>query len=144
MKQIIGFLMLSIIMMNPVHASPFSDALARCIVEKTESDEKIIFIKWLYAGMSKHPQLAGFSTISDSQAEQLSQVTADLVVSLMVDRCADETIQAIYYEGEQAFLKAFESLGTSAMMTLLRNSRVNDYLSNLDQYIDESDFSFVD
>lgn len=52
MKQIIGFLMLSIIMMNPVHASPFSG----------------------------------------SKAEQLSQVTADLMVSLMVDRCANETI----------------------------------------------------
>ena len=144
MKNVIRIFLLSLVMMSPVHAGPFSDALARCVVEKTENDEKILFIKWMYAGMSKHPQLAGLSTISDRQSKQLSQVTADMVVSLMVDRCTIETQQAIDYEGEQAFVSAFEILGTSSMMELMRNQRVNEYLSNLDQYIDEDEFSFIE
>ena len=124
-------------------AGPFSDQMARCIVDKTTQPEKIMFMQWLYAGMSKHPNLAGMSTISDSQGIRFSQLTADIVIDLMTDRCGHETKQAMRYEGENAAASAFKILGQVAMKELMVDQDVNSFISGLGRYIDEDAFDEI-
>lgn len=144
MKKLISAISFSILVCSTAQAGPYSDALTRCMVDNTSRSEKMLFVKWIYAGMSKHPEVASMSTISNAQSIRLNQMTADLVTELMVKRCPHESKQGFRYEGEQSFRAAFEMLGKVAMQELMTNPSVNNYMSGIGNYIDENDFKVLE
>jgi len=144
MKKIIAVISLSLMASTSAQAGPYADSLTRCMVDNTSRTEKMLFVKWMYTGISKHPEVASMSTITHGQAIRISQMTADMITDLMVRRCPNQTRQAFRYEGDQSFIAAFEMLGKVAMNELITNPSVNHYTGSLSQYIDEDEFKILE
>ncbi|BBB29390.1 hypothetical protein [Neptunomonas japonica] len=136
MRFIKGIMATSLILFSTVsYAGIFSDDLTRCLTEKTTSSDKTLIMKWMYAGMSKHPEISSSSTITDKQAQHLNQRTAELVVDLMTKRCTATAKKALKYEDKAAFVAAFQVLGKVAMKELMRNKEVNAHIGGIGKYI---------
>ncbi|WP_237057585.1 hypothetical protein [Microbulbifer sediminum] len=129
-------LLLLAILSSQAFAGPFTDEMSKCLVRETSDSDKTLFIQWLYAAMSSHPDVKNLANISPAQASQMNEDAAGLVMDLLADRCKDETAQAIKYEGKNAFETSFAVLGQVAMQGLMANQDVQGYLSGLEKHFD--------
>ena len=119
------------------HAGPFTDEMSRCIVRKTTESDKTLFIKWIYAAMSSHPDVASLANVSPELKDDLNKNAAKLVMELLTVRCKEECQQAVEFEGEDSFKTSFGTLGRVAMQGLMSHPDVAAYLSGLERYFDE-------
>ena len=55
----------------------------------------------------------------------------------MANKCLKETRDVLKYEGEDAFLSAFEKIGELAMLTLMEDKNVVKGMERYIQYIDQ-------
>ncbi|HQZ30288.1 MAG TPA: hypothetical protein PLG89_00340 [Arenimonas sp.] len=121
---------------SSVHAGPFNDKLAICLVEKTSQADKTTLMRWIFGAMSRHPDVADLTQVSQAQADTMNKEVADLFVALLADRCATETAAAVKYEGSSVIASSFEVLGKVAMQGLMTDAAVNEYISGLDKNIE--------
>lgn len=133
MKYLLALLL---IVSLPASAGPFTDAMSRCLVKETTAEDKSLFMKWMFAAMSFHPEVESLAAVTPEEADALNQKTADLMVELLAERCQAETQEAMEYEGESAIKASFEVFGQVAMMGLLSNEKVAGYLAGLETKLD--------
>ena len=120
----------------PVSAGPATDSLGRCLVNSTSPNDRTLLIRWIFAAMSQHPEVATLSMVDDADAERLNQQTGELFTVLIADRCRNETRAAMEQEGEQAIQAAFSILGQVAMQGIMSAPSVASYMSGLDKHVD--------
>lgn len=137
MKRIVAAILLLGSFQGVAQAGPFTDEMAKCLVKKTTEADKTLLIKWVYAAMSAHPDVAALSNISPAKAEELNQAAGDMFTDLVAVRCQKETADAMKYEGSSAFEASFEVLGKVAMQGLMSHPGVSEYLGGLAKHIDE-------
>ena len=73
--------------------------------------------------------------VSRVEKEQ-SNPQADLLVTLLTERCGAETREAVKYEGQAAMGTSFEVLGKVAMQELMTDAKVGAFMAGVDGHID--------
>ena len=118
------------------HAGPYSDDLAKCLVESTTATDKNALVKWMFAMAALHPAVKSIASITEAERTQSSRSTAQLFERLLTESCRTQTRQAVKYEGAAALQTGFEMLGQVAARELFADPNVARGLADLENHID--------
>jgi hypothetical protein len=118
-------------------AGPYSDDLSKCLVRSTGEDEKRTLVKWIFAAVALHPEVAEISSVTPAQRAEMTRNTAKIFEKLLVDSCRAEVQQAVQYEGPQTIGASFQVLGQVAARELFANPNVSASMADLGKYIDQ-------
>jgi len=120
------------------HAGAASDALGRCLVEKTSQQDRIELVQWIFSSLSAHPALSSMSNTSAASLEQTDKKVASLLTRLLVTDCNAQLKVAVAAEGDAVALQSgFQVLGQVAAMDLMQNPAVAERTESFVQYVDE-------
>ncbi len=117
-------------------AGPYSDDLAKCLVESTTAADKNALVKWMFATAALHPAVKSIAAVTDAERAQSTRSTAELFVKLLTESCRAQAQQAVKYEGATALQTGFQILGQVAARELFADPNVAQGLAELEQYID--------
>lgn len=117
-------------------AGPYSDDLAKCLVESTTAADKNALVKWMFATAALHPAVKSIASVTDAERAQSTRSTAELFVKLLTESCRAQAQQAVKYEGATALQTGFQILGQVAARELFADPNVAQGLAELEQYID--------
>lgn len=117
-------------------AGPYSDDLAKCLVESTTTADKNALVKWMFATAALHPAVKSIASVTDAERAQSTRSTAELFVKLLTESCRAQAQQAVKYEGATALQTGFQILGQVAARELFADPNVAQGLTELEQYID--------
>lgn len=120
----------------PASAGIYSDALAKCLVTRTSDTDKSEFVRWIFAGLSASPLVAGMSDVTDKQHDEINRTTAALIDRLILADCRNEAVEAIKYEGPSSFETGFGVLGQVATRSLLTDPVVSQSITAFSQFLD--------
>ncbi len=121
----------------PAAAGPYSDDLAKCLVRSTGDEEKRTLVKWIFAAVALHPEVADISSVTPAQRTEMTRNTAKIFEKLLADSCRTEVQQAVQYEGPQTIGSSFQVLGQVAARELFSNPSVAANMADLGKYIDQ-------
>ncbi len=121
---------------GPAYAGPYSDGLARCLVESTTTADKNALVKWMFAMAALHPAVKSIASITEAERIQSSRGTAQLFERLLTESCRTQTQQAVKYEGAAALQTGFQMLGQVAARELFADPSVARGLADLENHID--------
>lgn len=140
MKRSIAALGLLVLAMvapaGPAAAAPFTDALSRCLVERTTPADKADLSKWIFASLALHPSVDEFVSITPAQRAAFDTQAGRLMVRLLTVDCRKETVAALKYEGQGAISSGFEVLGGAATTELMSDPAVTAGLENFSKSVD--------
>jgi hypothetical protein len=118
-------------------AGPYADDMAKCLVKATSTEDRGIFMRWLFAAMSLHPEVASMAAVSPQQRDDLNKRTGALIQTLLTESCRSETLQAVRYEGPATIRYAFQVFGQAAAGDLFSDPRVAAGMKDLAKYVDQ-------
>ncbi|MDP3700876.1 MAG: hypothetical protein Q8R72_08215 [Hylemonella sp.] len=121
----------------PAIAGPYSDDLAKCLVRSTGDAEKRTLVKWIFAAVALHPEVADIASVTPAQRTEMTRNTAKIFEKLLADSCRAEVQQAVQYEGPQTIGSSFQVLGQVAARELFSNPNVAANMADLGKYIDQ-------
>jgi len=121
----------------PASAGPYSDDLSKCLVRSTGDAEKRTLVKWIFAAVALHPEVADISSVTPAQRTEMTRNTAKIFEKLLADSCRTEVQQAVQYEGPQTIGSSFQVLGQVAARELFSNPSVAANMADLGKYIDQ-------
>ena len=113
----------------PAAAGPYSDDLSKCLVRSTGDTEKRALVKWIFAAVALHPEVADIASVTPAQRTEMTRNTAE--------SCRTEVQQAVQYEGAQTIGASFQVLGQVAARELFSNPAVAANMADLGKYIDQ-------
>ena len=128
----LGFVLVS----GPVAAGPASDALATCMVDYLTGKERKELGKWIFLGMSAHPEIGQYTNVTGQLRDESDQFIGNLITRLLTDDCLAEARVAVNTESSVAFASAFELVGKVAMQELMTDPNVSNALAGFEQYLD--------
>jgi hypothetical protein len=120
-----------------VRADAHTDALGSCFVASTTDADRVAFVRWMFMALSKHPEVADLTKITEAQREAGNRSTAALVQRLMLTDCRSQSTAVLQHDGLEAVLAAFELVGESAADGLMSHPAVAAQFEALGGYIDE-------
>lgn len=138
--KLITFIVLSlcVFVSTPIAiAGPYSDDMARCLVEKTSDSEKNELVKWMFSAVSAHPALTSISSVTAKQREEINRATAEMFVKLLTETCKDESVKSIKFEGAQSISVGFKMLGQVAAQGMFGDPKVAQEVASLGNYADK-------
>ena len=119
-------------------ANPTTDALGKCLSDNTTGKERKDLAKWIFVGMSAHPEV-GILAQASPQAIELSQRTVGaLVTRLIAESCPNEMRAVVKADGTEGIKVSFEHLGRMAMQELMSNAQVNQAIGGFERYVDKA------
>ncbi|HKB79003.1 MAG TPA: hypothetical protein VKH35_04740 [Thermoanaerobaculia bacterium] len=121
---------------NAAFAGPYADTLGKCLVSSTSPAEKTMLIRWIFATMALHPDVQSLAAVSPEQRQEITKDTAKIFERLLTDSCAQQTRDAIKYEGPSTIESAFGILGQVAMRELFTNDKVAAGLEDFSKAVD--------
>lgn len=121
----------------PAVAGPYSDDLSKCLVRSTGDAEKRTLVKWIFAAVALHPEVADISSVTPAQRTEMTRDTAKIFEKLLTSSCRAEVQQAVQYEGPQTIGSSFQVLGQVAARELFSNPSVAANMADLGKYIDQ-------
>jgi uncharacterized membrane protein (DUF4010 family) len=117
-------------------AGPFGDDMAKCLVRATTAADKSMLVQWMFAVMSLHPDVGQLSSIAPDQRLALNQSMGNLMISLLTDRCAAESREALKNEGISTIESSFNVLGQVAAQSLFSNPDVAAGIAEFGKLVD--------
>ncbi len=120
-------------------ATPETEAFGKCLIGKTTGDDRLLLARWITFAFASHPIVQDTLSIDATKLPETDENMANLVMSLLTERCAVEAKAAVAAEGNTtvAMQKAFEMLGMVAsqevMMDAATQARINAFGSYLDE-----------
>ncbi len=127
----------------PAHATPTSEALGECLVDKTTGHDRKLLARWIFVTMSAHPELHDMFVMTAQTKDTADEDTAKLFMRLVTVDCVAETRAAVDKDGVAAMKLAFGKLGEVAMRELMSNPAVQASFNGLDRYIDREKLAEV-
>jgi hypothetical protein len=121
---------------SPAQASVFGDELSKCLVQKTTEADKTVFIKWVFAAMSAHPEVESMSRLTPEQRKLLTRDAGQLMGRLMTVDCRSETVAAIKADGMSVLETSFGLLGEVAMRSFMTDPKVEAGMADLTTGLD--------
>lgn len=119
------------------HAGVFADGMSKCLIDATNEADRQALVIWIFSGMSAHPDVAPYVTITPAQRDGFNQKGAALMQRLLITNCRPETVAALKNEGTGAFQAAFGVLGEVAMEGLMEHEAVNRSMAGLAAAVDQ-------
>jgi hypothetical protein len=119
-------ILLVCIVTSTLHATenPYGYDLAKCLIDSTSQEARINLAKWVYLGMSKHPELKDYAAgISKKDIAKSNIFIAEYMTDLVLNKCKKEFINAGKYD-KSAIEDSFKVLGQIAMTDLMSNQNV--------------------
>jgi hypothetical protein len=142
MKRIISVLaavlISSTILASSATAGPATEALSSCMADNTTGKDRKDMARWIFVGMSAHPEIQSLSNVTETNRDQLDRMLAAMVTRLLTENCRAQAKMAIEKEGGEALKTAFSVMGKLAMQELMTNSEVNSSFTRFAKYLDES------
>ena len=123
---------------NSSFADNYTNKFANCLTQNTTERDKIILVRWLFSAVAQHSALENEFQISEEKISSYEIAVADYMQYVLGTICYKESKNVLDYEGEEAFLKAFELLGEVAMMSMIEDPNVSKALENYVKYLDPS------
>ena len=136
MKKTITTIILLILCQTSSLAGQYSDKFTNCLTQKTTERDKIVLVRWAFSAMAHHSALKEEFNIPKSKFTKHEIAVADYVQYILGTVCFNETKNVLKYEGDEAFLRAFELLGEIAFLSLMEESAVSNALENYVIHID--------
>ncbi|ESQ75949.1 hypothetical protein [Asticcacaulis sp. AC402] len=125
----------------PSHAGPASEALSRCLIQKSTKTDRANLARWIFGVIARHPSVSDLSAMTDAKYEKVNRAAGDVFTRLMAVDCAAESAEALRAESSDGFGQAFKSLGELAMTELMGDPAVQSGSSDLVKYIDLNAFA---
>ncbi|MGL4668196.1 MAG: hypothetical protein ACRCWR_09725 [Saezia sp.] len=120
------------------YASSASDALGRCLVEKTSQQDRIELVQWIFGALSVHPALKELGNVSTETLDTTDKKVANLLTRLLVSDCNAQLKVAVAADGQAVAIQSgFQVLGQVAAMDLMQNPMVSQRTQAFAKYIDE-------
>jgi len=138
-RNLIRCLLVMLSMLTSMHAAagPYGDDMAKCLVKSSSPEDRAVFIRWLFAAIALHPDVASMATITTQQRDAFSKRAGALFQRLLTESCRSETQLAIRYEGPATIQYAFQVFGQAAAGELFTNPSVAAGMKDLTKYIDQ-------
>jgi hypothetical protein len=111
-------------------AGVYADDATRCLVKSMTSEDQLVLVKWIFVGMSVHPAIKQYSSVTPDQRSQADKDMSTLVRKLLMQSCRTVTVDAMKYEGGGFLEQSFGALGQIAMGGLMTNPDVAKGLSS--------------
>lgn len=118
-------------------AGPTTDALSACLADNTTGRDRKDMARWVFVGMSSHPEIKNLSNVTTANRDALDRMMATMVTRLMTDSCRAQAKSAMEKDGSESFQAAFGTIGKLAMQELMSNPEVNSSFSRFAEYIDQ-------
>lgn len=120
------------------NAGPKSDALGRCLVDKTSQQDRIELVQWIFGALSGHPALKELSNASAKSLDTTDKKVANLLTRLLSDDCNVQLKAAVAEDGQAVAVRnGFKVLGQVATMDLMQDPVVLQRTQAFTKYIDE-------
>ena len=136
MKKLILILILITFNQTTSQAGQYSNNFANCLMQKTTERDQVVLVRWAFSAMAHHSALKEEFNIPKSKFTKHEIAVADYVQYILGTVCFKETKNVLKYEGDEAFLKAFEMLGEIAFLSLMEEATVSNALENYVTHID--------
>lgn len=118
-------------------ASPNTDALGKCLSDNTTGKDRKDLARWIFVGMSAHPELGTVAKASPQNIEAAQRTMGSLFTRLIADQCSQQMNAVVQSDGSEGIKVAFEYLGRMAMQELMTNQEVNAAMGGFERYIDK-------
>ena len=136
MKKLIAVIILITFFQTTLQAGQYSNKFANCLMQNTTERDKVVLVRWAFSAMAHHSALKEEFNIPKSKFTKHEIAVADYVQYILGTVCFKETKNVLQYEGDEAFLKAFELLGEIAFLSLMEEAAVSNALENYVIHID--------
>ena len=117
-------------------AGVYTDALGKCLVDNTTTEDRTMLVRWLFTAASVHPAISSLSTVSASDRDAANRTTANLFVRLLTESCKEAAKTAMKFEGPATLQLSFQVLGQVAGTELFSNPQVAAVMADLDTHVD--------
>lgn len=124
-------------------AGPAADALGTCLSDNTTGRERKDMARWIYVGMSAHPDMQTLSKVTDANRDELDRMMATIFTRLVTENCRAQAKVALEKEGAASFQTAFGAIGKLAMQELMTNPEVSASFSKYSKYLDTNKINAV-
>lgn len=145
MKKIVAILAATLFtaIATPSVAGPATDALSACLADNTTGKDRKDMARWVFVGMSAHPEIQSLSNVTQADRDALDRQMATMFTRLITENCTAQVKLARNKDGSNALKDAFEIIGKLAMQELMSNPNVNSGFATFTKYVDQSKFSAV-
>lgn len=120
-------------------AGLYTDALTKCLVQSSDSNDHGMLVQWMFAALSLHPMVAPMSAVTPQQREDANKKVEALFSRLLTYDCRAQALDALKYEGTSAVGASFRVLGQVAARDLMSNSHVAKGIDQLGVYFAADD-----
>jgi hypothetical protein len=121
----------------PAIAGPFGDEMSKCMVRETTDDDKTMLVRWAFSVIALHPKVRQMAAVRNEDRAALNRGMADLMMALLVERCARESREALKNEGPETLKTSFGVLGRVAMQGLFADPDVTAGIAEFARNLDE-------
>lgn len=128
----------AIVFCSTVYAGPASQQMSDCLVKQTTGQDRLDMAQWILVAFAKHPDAGTVVSLAPGVDDEANKKMAELVETLVVDRCFEESKRAFIEDGPAAFEIAFSAVGQMAAMELMQNRDVNTYVQEFAKQIDQA------
>ncbi|PKO48076.1 MAG: hypothetical protein CVU31_07555 [Betaproteobacteria bacterium HGW-Betaproteobacteria-4] len=145
MNKLVAILAVSLFsaIATPSVAGPATEALSVCLADNTTGKDRKDMARWVFIGMSTHPEIQSLSNVTQADRETLDQQMAAMITRLITENCTAQVKLARNKDGSNALKDAFEIIGKLAMQELMSNPNVNSAFTTFTKYVDQNKFSAV-
>lgn len=112
------------------------DALTKCLVESASPEDRRVLVKWVFAVIAQHPDIASMTQIDAAQRLVIDRAAAGVFEKLLAEQCATPLRAAVKQSGTDAIGRSFQALGTSAATDMLQNPQVMSSGAGLLKHLD--------
>src|SRR5262245_11770517 len=120
--------------------TPDRAALSQCIALRTTGADRILTARWLFAVMSKSPQIVDLSAVTAERTKELNQDFAKLLTRLVTKDCIEEVRPVAVGNVDDAFEQVGAALGETAMAELMSGKDVDKGIKAYTEFLSEDDF----
>ena len=121
----------------PPAAGP-TDALQACIAEAATPADRRTLVRWIFAVVTRHPDLADIGALDAGRRTALERDAARVVERLIADDCTVPTREAMVAGDQAAFEAAFRTLGELAMQDFLTHPEVQSGMAGIGEQVDSA------
>ena len=118
-------------------SGPFTLTYTKCLVEKTTGYEEETLVRWIFTSLGTHPALANLMEVEQIERDEIDRDVAELLESLIFERCRSEALDAMKHEPDLANEKALQALGTIATKALMDEKSTNTSMTAFTKYLDK-------
>lgn len=129
-------LLVAMSLSGPAEAGVYVDDMSRCLVESTTKEDRFALVRWMFSAAAAHPAVASISSVTPEQLDASNKTIADLFMQLLTEKCRDQTVKALRFEGPTTIQLSFQVLGQVAGNELFSSPEVAKAMSGLEKYAD--------